>query len=119
MQLEDYFDFLGPTDIRIKGHRVGIENILYEYLYREQTPDDIAKRFPTLSLEQIYATILYYLHYREEVSAYMLRWIEYGRRAREEQERNPPPWLLRLRAAKAELEQEAAKAELEQVAPSR
>ena len=25
MQLEDYFDFLAPDDIRIKGHRIGIE----------------------------------------------------------------------------------------------
>jgi hypothetical protein len=23
MQLEDYFDFLSPDDIRIKGHRIG------------------------------------------------------------------------------------------------
>ena len=25
MQLEDYFDFLAPNDIRIKGSRIGIE----------------------------------------------------------------------------------------------
>lgn len=32
MQLEDYFDFLAPNDIRIKGHRIGIEDVLYEYI---------------------------------------------------------------------------------------
>jgi hypothetical protein len=32
MQLEDYFDFLSPTDIRIKGHRVGMDIILSYYL---------------------------------------------------------------------------------------
>ncbi len=31
MQLEDYFDFLAPNDIRIKGHRIGIETVVYEY----------------------------------------------------------------------------------------
>ena len=41
MQLEDYFDFLAPDDIRIKGSRVGIESVLYDYIYREQTPQDI------------------------------------------------------------------------------
>ena len=102
MQLEDYFDFLAPDDIRIKGHRIGIESVLYEYIFREQTPEAIAKRFSSLSLEQIYATILYYLHNREQIDAYMADWIEYGRRAREEQERNPPPVVERLRALKAE-----------------
>ena len=59
--------------------------------------------FPSLSLEQIYATILYYLHNREQIDAYMIDWLEYGRRAREEQDRNPPPVVVRLRALKAKL----------------
>ncbi len=62
MQLEDYFDFLTPEDIRIRGHRIGIETVLYEYIHRRQTPEHIAAEFPTLSLEEVYATILYYLH---------------------------------------------------------
>ncbi len=28
MQLEDYFDFLSPNDIRIKNSRIGIETIM-------------------------------------------------------------------------------------------
>jgi uncharacterized protein (DUF433 family) len=59
MQLEDYFDFQAPDDIRIKGHRIGIESVLYEYIHRHQTAEEIARRFETLTLEQIYATILY------------------------------------------------------------
>jgi hypothetical protein len=62
------------------------------------------RRFPSLSLEQIYATILYYFRNREKVEAYMTGWLEYGRRAREEQKRNPPPVVERLRALKAERE---------------
>ena len=45
MQLEQYFDFLAPDDIRIMGHRIGIESVLYEYLLREQTPEQILRRF--------------------------------------------------------------------------
>ncbi len=66
MQLEDYFDFHAKNDIRLKGHRIGIESVLYEYIHRAQTPEEIVTRFPTLSLEQIYATILYYLHNKKE-----------------------------------------------------
>jgi hypothetical protein len=31
MLLEDYFDFLSPDDIRIKGHRIGIQDIIRKY----------------------------------------------------------------------------------------
>jgi len=102
MKLEDYFDFLAPDDIRVKGHRVGIESVLYEYLFRERKPEEIAQRFPSLALEQIYATILYYLHNRAKVEAYMKEWLEWGERMRAEQDRNPPPVVVRMRALKAE-----------------
>ena len=32
MQLEDYFNFLAPNDIRLKGTRVGIETIIYDFI---------------------------------------------------------------------------------------
>ncbi|NEO73017.1 hypothetical protein [Moorena sp. SIO3H5] len=41
MKIEDYFDLIAPDDIRIKGTRVGIENVLYEYIYRNRTPEEI------------------------------------------------------------------------------
>src|SRR5438105_2597078 len=102
MQIEDYFDFLAPDDIRIKGTRIGIESVLYEYIHRMQTPEAIAARFSTVTLEQVHATILYYLHNTETVSAYLADWLEFSRRAREEQQRNPPPVVLKLQQRKAE-----------------
>jgi uncharacterized protein (DUF433 family) len=102
MHLEEYFDILDPNDIRIKGHRVGIESILYEYLHNNLSAEDIDARFPTISLEQIYATILYYLHNKEQVHAYMTRWIEHQEQQWAEQQRNPTPTMLRLRHIKAE-----------------
>lgn len=53
MNLEDYFDIIEPNDIRVKGTRVGIESILYEYDHREQTPEAIAERFSSVTLEQV------------------------------------------------------------------
>lgn len=72
MQLEDYFDFLSPDDIRIKGHRIGIDNVL-EYYLEGYTPEEISANLPTLSVEEIYATITYYLHNRPQIDAYLLR----------------------------------------------
>jgi uncharacterized protein (DUF433 family) len=102
MQLEDYFDFLDAHDIRIKGHRIGIESVLYEYIYRAQTPEEIAQRFDTLTLEEIYATILYYLHNKEAVSKYLADWMEYCRKSREENMRQHPEFYEKMRRLKAE-----------------
>lgn len=106
MQLEDYFDFQRPDDIRIKGTRVGIESILYEYIHRQQTPEQIERKFRTVDLEQVYATILYYLHNREAVETYVADWLEWGHRMRKEQELNPTPGMLRLRQLRAQLKAE-------------
>ena len=97
MQLEDYFDFLAPDDIRLKGTRVGIETVLYDFIHRGRTPEKIAATYPSLTLEQVYATITYYLHDRETVSQYLADWIEFGERMRAEQAKNPPAPMARLR----------------------
>ena len=102
MEPETYFEFLAPDDIRIKGTRIGIESILYEYIHRGQSPEAIAERFHTVSLEQVYATILYYLRHREQLDGYLTDWLAFSRTAREAQEQNPPPLVLRLRQRKAE-----------------
>lgn len=65
MQLEDYFDFQRADDIRVKGHRIGIESVLYEYIHRARTAEEIQQMYPTLTLEEVYATVLYYLHNRK------------------------------------------------------
>jgi hypothetical protein len=51
IQLEEYFDFLAPDDIRIKGHRIGIESVLYEYIFREQPLEAIVRWFPHFVLK--------------------------------------------------------------------
>ncbi len=104
MQLEDYFDFFQADDIRLKGTRVGIETILYDFIHRNQSPEEIAATYRSLTLEQVYATITYYLHNKERVSQYLTNWIEHGDRMREEQNRNPSPAILKLRRIAAEIQ---------------
>lgn len=101
MQLEDYFEFLGPDDIRIKGHRIGIDDVLYYYL-EGFTPEEIAVNLPSLSLEQIHATITYYHHNRSEVDSYMSRLAAWREQRRHEAEANPAPVVQRLRQLKRE-----------------
>ena len=103
--LEDNFMFLEEYDIRLKGTRVGIETILYEYIHNNKTPEVIAAHYYySLTVEQVYATILYYLQNQEKVGAYLDDYLEYCRKVREEQAKNPSPAVLRLRRLMAEKE---------------
>lgn len=101
MKLEEYFEFLSPDDIRIKGHRIGIDDVLYYYL-DGYTPEEIAAQLPTLSLEEIHATITYYLHNRAEVDAYLARLAAWREEQYQQWAANPPPIVQRLRALKAQ-----------------
>ena len=102
--LEDNFTFLAENDIRLKGTRVGIETILDEYIHNSRPPEVIADRYYTPTLEQVYATILYYLQNQEKVGTYMENYLKFCQAAREEQAKNPSPAVVRLRKLIAEKE---------------
>jgi uncharacterized protein (DUF433 family) len=72
MQLEEYFDFANANAIRIRGTRVNIEHVLRDY-EAGASPEEIVLRYPTLSLEQAHATILYYLANQQDVQSYLKR----------------------------------------------
>ena len=99
---ERNFEFLSEDDIRIKGTRIGIESILYESLHLSQTPEEIVQHFHTLTLELVYATILYYLQNPVKVGDYLANNVKYSQMLRAEYEKNPPPGVVRLRQLKAE-----------------
>ncbi len=110
MQIEEYFNFLAADDIRIKDTRIGIESVLYEYIHRSQSPEQIAERFQTLTLEQVYATILYYLQNPEEIGVYLADYLQYCQTAREEYEKNLPPVIVRLRELRTKVRNSAPSA---------
>ncbi len=104
--LEDYFEFLSPDDIRIKGHRIGIDNVI-DYYQQGYTPEQIREHFPSLSLEKIYATVTYYLHNKEDVDAYMERLNAWrSERYSEWRSAQPSPIIQRLRAIRDSITRE-------------
>jgi uncharacterized protein (DUF433 family) len=99
-KLEDYFDFLSADDICLKGHRIGIDNVLNYYL-EGYTPEEINANLPSLNLEEIHATITYYLHNRAQIDAYLLRLDRKREKCYQKWSANPSPLVERLRAEKA------------------
>ena len=55
---------------RIAGTRVSLDSIVHAFL-RGQTAEAIAQSFPTLTLEQVYGAIAFYLANREAIDAYL------------------------------------------------
>ncbi len=98
--LTDYFAVLASDDIRLKGTRIGIEHILYEYIHNAKSAEAIAQLFPTVTLEQVYATILYYLQNRISVGQYVSDWLAYTLKAEAEQDNYPDATIQHLKALK-------------------
>ena len=96
LALESYFESLDSGEIRIKGTRVGIEIVLRDYL-QGASPEEIVLRYPTLSLEQVHAAILYYLRNIEELNQYLKEWWQQGEAAWQEQKRHPSDFVRTLR----------------------
>ena len=116
MKLENYFDFVQEDVIRIKGNRIDIEIVLEDYL-TGASPEEILLRYPTLNLEKIHATILYYLAKTEEVEAYLERVRQLDEEASKEQLRNPSPFVVELRERFAKVSQELLEAKRKSTKP--
>lgn len=104
MSLEEYFDVLSSRDIRIKGTRVGIETVVYAF-QDGLSPEEIVQQYPSLSLEQVYATLAYYLRNQSQVDDYIARLEKWAEERRRERERDLPPVIQRLRAMRAQMRQ--------------
>ncbi len=110
MNLTDYFDFqtfdferVGKVEsIRVKGTRIGIEHIIEPYL-KGESPERIYHAYRhSLSLEQVYATITYFLANRTQVEVYLKRGNEVANFYYHEYlKKGPSPALRRLRELKA------------------
>ena len=101
MDLSQYFEAIGPDEIRIAGTRVGIEVVITAY-QDGYSPEAIALDYPSLILEQIHATITYYLQNRDALDAYLARLDARFTATRARQESQPaPPVIARLRGLRA------------------
>jgi uncharacterized protein (DUF433 family) len=106
MQLEEYFEVFEPDDIRIKGHRIGIEDVI-NYHLKGYTSQQILQELPSLNLEKIYATLTYYYQNKTLIDAYLQRLRDW----QEEQYQQwlntePSPLIQRLRQLKLKRKQQ-------------
>ncbi len=91
--------------IRVTGTRVLIDLIVYAY-HQGETPEHIVQMYPTLTLDQVYLAIGYYLRHRDTVDTYIRQMDEEAERLQQEIEAQYPPkvtcaeLMARLKAKK-------------------
>ena len=99
MQLEDYFEFVSTDEIRVRGTRIGIEAILFEYL-DGALPEEIALNYPPVTLEQVHAAITYYLSNRSATDLYLGHWADRSDQALRQQRQTGSSIMDRLTQAR-------------------
>src|SRR5438046_1289770 len=54
----------------LAGSRVSLDSVVYEFL-KGETPEGLLQSFPSLSLEQVYGAIAFYLANRAEIESHL------------------------------------------------
>lgn len=88
MEPEDYFDFYPNGVMRLKGHRIDLEHVVYEYNHGMGMPE-LLERFPSLNQEKIQACLDYYLAHKEKIDQDIERWREEDELAYQKQQSDP------------------------------
>jgi uncharacterized protein (DUF433 family) len=57
---------------KITGSRVSLDSVVYDFL-SGLSPESIADNYDTLTLEQVYGAITYYLAHRKQVETHLRR----------------------------------------------
>jgi len=86
---------------RLTGSRVSLDSIVYDW-WNGLSPESIVENYDTLTLEQVYGAIAFYLAHREEVDAQIQRHREKFEALREQWRLAHPRLYQKLEAAMLE-----------------
>jgi uncharacterized protein (DUF433 family) len=85
---KDYIEKRGEGYYLV-GNRVSLDSIVYRFL-EGYSPESIVESFPSVSLEQVYGALAFYLANRREIDAYLAEGErEYERMVRVSRAENP------------------------------
>jgi len=84
------------------GSRVSLESVILLFV-DGASPESIVDEFPTLSLEQVYGAITFYLANRADIDVYLSESEKLWSKARKHQPPTPPGLRERLERARREL----------------
>ena len=100
MQENQYVHIDEHRVMRVGNSRVMLDAVVAGF-EQGHSPETIQQQFPTLSLEEVYGAITYYLAHRDEVQAYLKRQEALWETLRAAAEMQSSPVVKRLRTLKA------------------
>ena len=91
----------------VSGTRVSLDSVVYAFL-RGESPEGIVEAFPSLSLEQAYGAVAYYLAHQQSIDTYLQKGRADFERMRDESHRKHPALYARLEAARRSMQSSRA-----------
>lgn len=82
--------------VRVGGTRVTLDTLVQAFA-EGATPEEMVQQYPALDLGDVYATIAWYLHHREDVAEYMRQRHEHASLVRQQTEIRHDPTGIRAR----------------------
>jgi uncharacterized protein (DUF433 family) len=87
---------LADGTVRVGGTRVTLDTVVYSFK-EGATAEEIALRYPSLKLADVYAVITYYLRHSSEVDSYLKKRSELAEMLQQELEQRFDPTGIRER----------------------
>jgi uncharacterized protein (DUF433 family) len=94
--------------MRVGETRVTLDSVIYPFRHGDSA-ESIRSQYPSLTLEEVYGAIAYYLGHRDEVDTYLEQQESLWDELRAKSDANLPPVVQRLRALKAARDAEPRK----------
>jgi hypothetical protein len=102
MTFEEYLDFDDPDGIRLKGHRIWLNDLLYEVVFNYRAAEELSIRFPTLRMDEIYASLLFFETHRKTCLERLTDQLDASRQNIETHAQDSRATMERLRQRKIE-----------------
>ncbi len=94
--ISEYVVQTSDGEWRLADGRVSLDSVIHGY-WDGRSPEGIAEEFPSLSVEQVYGAIAFYLRHRVQVDHYLNEQSERWKQLQRDSEAQHGPLLDRLR----------------------
>jgi uncharacterized protein (DUF433 family) len=97
----EYVEQTADGGWRVAGTRVSLDSIVHAY-WDGRSPEAIVDEFPTLTAEQVYGALAYYLRHKSEIDHYLEQQAHRWQHVQGRSETQHTALLHRLRAAESQ-----------------
>ena len=95
----EYVERTAEGGWRVAGSRVSLDSVVQAY-WEGKSPEAIVEEFPSLTAEQVYGVVAFYLRHKREIDQHLVRQASRWEELQESSEACHGPLLERIRRAR-------------------